>query len=175
MALFSGKVTESLVEKGRRFAKFIGMGRDDVKKHRAIAPWGDESVPIRDAIAIYGPTSVNGESVVLGYINQIAVEGLNPGEKRLFSTNSNGVEQIYVKLTDAGEIEFGAAEDNLIRYLEMKAAFDTLVEEYNTLVDTFNTHQHPETGGTTGTTTVPAFGSSADMSAAKIDELKCSG
>lgn len=183
MGLSTGSITESLKENGRRFIKFIGLGRDDVKKHRAIAPWGDESAPIEGAVCIYGPTQINGESVVLGYINQVAFSDLKPGERRLFSTDKDGAEQIYVLMTDTGNIEFGAADDNLVRYLELKAAFDELKTDLNNHITNYNTHIHTTTA-TIGPTVVPGVispttstssASAADMSDAKIDELQCSG
>lgn len=171
MSLFTGKITKSIVNKSRRFVKFIGMGRDDVKEHRAAAPWGDESVPIKDAVAIWANTSVSGEAVVVGYINTSALEDLNPGERRIFSTNDTGTLQVYARFTDAGKLELNGDADNLVRYSELKTAFDQLRTDLNALTALYNAHVHPSLGSPTPSVSTP---STADMTASKIDELQTS-
>lgn len=163
MALFSGKITDSLVEKSRRFIKFIGMGRDDVKKHRAIAPWGSESVPPKDAIAIYGHTSVNGETVVLGYINKDALAAMNPGESRIFATDANGSLQYYLHFKDDGTAELGGTGNWLVKYNELKAELDKLKT-------TVNTHTH--TGNLGGPTSALLVPNTSDFSLCKHDKVK---
>lgn len=171
MSLFTGKITKSIVKNARRFVKYIAMGRDDVKEHRAAAPWGDESVPVKDAVAIWANTSVSGEAVVIGYINTSALDDLNPGERRIFSTDDSGAVQVYARFTDDGKIQLNGAADNLIRYSEMRSAFNEMRSDLNNLITLYNTHVHPAVGAPTASTATP---STADMTSSKIDELQTS-
>lgn len=163
MALFTGSVTESLIKKGRRFIKFIGMGRDDVKQHRAIAPWGDEAMPVEGVVAIYGNTSVNGESVVIGYINQIALDAMKAGEKRIFSTDSDGALSYYLHFKDDGTAELGGTGNWLVKYNELKAELDKLKT-------TVNTHTH--TGNLGGPTSALLVPNASDFSLCKHDKVE---
>lgn len=161
--LFSGKITESVAKAGRRFVKFVGMGRDDVKEHRAIGPWGSESAPIKDAVAIYGHTSVNGETVVIGYINQVALDALAAGEHRIFSTDANGNLSYYLHFKDDGTAELGGTGNFLVKYNELKAELDKLKTS-------FNTHVH--TGNLGGPTSTPTVANASDFSLCKHDKVK---
>lgn len=174
MSVFTGKVTESVVKGVRRFTKFIGMGKFDTKEHRVISSWGEESVPIKDSVAIWAHSSVSGESVVIGYINKNAVSSMSAGEKRIFSTNSSGEEQIQIYLRDDAKIELGGNSDNLVSFTDLKTAFDQLKSEVNAMVTTFNTHTHATPSGPSLVPVPLQSAATADMSNAKIDELLCS-
>jgi hypothetical protein len=168
------KVLSSKVgEGGRRFIKFLSMGSDDTRENVLAAPFGDDSNPPKDFKAIYTRTSVDGEDVVVGIINENAIA--EPGEKRLYSTNDDGDEQFYLYLRKNGTIEIGGDQGNAVRYQELQQQFDELNNKFNDLVTAFNTHQHT---GNMGAPTAPLPGfipsqpSSADITQCKIDEIK---
>lgn len=166
------KTISTKIIKGVRFIKFLRMGKSDVRECRQIAPYGTDSNPIKDMVAIYSPTQEDGKNVILGYVNknQIAAEG----EHRIFSTDSDGVVQTYIWLRNGKSImEIGGDSDFMVRYSKLETAFNELKNDFNELVSTFNTHVHPSpAGGSTGSTPTPGNSSSADISGAKIKEIK---
>lgn len=154
-----------------RFIKFLRMGKSDVRECRQIGPYGTDSNPIKDMVAIYSPTQEDGKNVILGYVNknQIAAEG----EHRIFSTDSDGVVQMFLHLKNDGTAEFGGDADFMVRYNELETAFNELKSDFNTLVNTFNAHIHPSpAGGSTGTTPTAGSSSAADITPAKIKQIK---
>jgi len=64
--------------------------------------------------AIYSPTAVNSEPVIIGYINtnQVAQEG----EKRIFSQSLDGSLSFAIHLKTNGTCEIGGAVDNAVRF-----------------------------------------------------------
>lgn len=125
-----------------------------------IAPWGDDSVPIKGTKAVKSETGTESEHVVLGYFNKN--QKAKAGEKRIFATDSDGnvVGEIY--LTNKGYLELLGTGNWLVKFNEMKTAFDALVT-------TFNAHTHTETGAVT---TPPLTSSTASMDGAKTTRIK---
>jgi hypothetical protein len=70
-----------------RFIKFTGWGKNDVKNHIECMPYGLDSNPIKNMVAVY-IQNASGQLVVTGYINvnQLA----DVGEFRCYSTDSDG-------------------------------------------------------------------------------------
>jgi hypothetical protein len=46
------------------------MGKSDVRECIEVSPYGIDSNPIKDMIALYGPTGENGKDVIIGYLNK---------------------------------------------------------------------------------------------------------
>ena len=162
----------------RLLIKALRLGKNDVQEIIQASSYGDDSNPIKDMIAVYSETATIGEPVIIGYVNKNSIT--EPGEKRIFSTDENGNVVMYLHLKNDGTAEFNGNTDNLVRYSELKTAFDNLKSDFNALVAKFNAHTHPYVGlvvgvpGTTTPTTTPGTASSADMSGAKINEIKTS-
>lgn len=106
---------------------------------------------------------------------------VSKGEMELYSTDTAGTAKAAtVYLKNDGAIEILDSTDFAVRYSELQAAFDELKADFNSLVSAFNAHEHLVPSGTDipgGTTTarVPpadAASSSADITGAKIDEIK---
>jgi hypothetical protein len=114
----------------RTVVKFIRMGRDDVRTSLQGAPYGIDHNPIKDMIAIYGETSKNGQTVIVGYINQNAKAGV--GELRLFSTDASGTEKMYVWLKANGTLELGGSADNVVKYAALNSALAALQTQIQT-------------------------------------------
>ena len=158
----------------RRVVKFLRYGKNDVQTSVAAEPFGIDSNPIKDMVAVYGETSEKGKTVIVGYLNKNQLAGI--GELRTYSTDNKGGEKFYTWLKNDGTYEVGGDSKNMVRYQELESAFNQLKTDFNNLVTKFNTHTHVGViagGGTSGTTATPATSSSADISGAKIEEIKC--
>jgi len=62
--------------------------------------------------------------------------------------------------------------DYMVRYNELKTAFDQLKSDFNNLVTVFNAHTQTVTGGVAGPPATSGVPSSADMSGSKIDKIE---
>jgi hypothetical protein len=160
---------------GRRVVKFLRYGNADVQTSIAAQPFGTDANPVKDMIAVYAPTSEMGKTVIIGYLNKDAIAEV--GGHRIYSTNENGVEQSIIYLRANGDAEINGTEDNMVRYTKLKEAFDELKGDFNSLVTAFNTHLHPTAAAgppspPTPGAGIPAQTSTADISGAKIDNVK---
>lgn len=155
------KIKSSALKAGKRIFKVLEFG---VKTADEIAPYGDDSNPLKGLAAIYAETSEAGEPVILGYLNtkQIAAEG----EKRIYSQKANGDISFYIHLKNDGTMEFGGNSDNLIRYAPLDAGLQAQVAKINAELVKIATGI-TAAGGTYAPTPI-----SLDVSAAKINEAK---
>ena len=96
----------------------------------------------------------------------------NAGETKIYSTDADGEEEASHLLGNDGTHTFNNGSDNAVRYSDLKTAFDQLKSDFNALVSQYNLHTHAETGTTTLVTTMTGASSSADMSSAKVEEIK---
>lgn len=168
-------ISTSFDDLQRRIIKVLRKGKSDVQTPMESAPFGIDSNPIKDMIAVYGQTEEKGKTVIIGYIdkNKLAASG----ETRLYSIDNNGNLKTYVWLKNDGTMEIGGNTKHMVRYEELQTAFNQLKQDLNTFITIFNSHTH--TGvtigvGSTSTTTTPGTSSSADISPAKIDNIKTS-
>ncbi len=146
---------------GQRLQKFLGLGLKDVQEVPVAAPFGIDSNAVKDMIAVYSPTLIKGEAVIIGYINKNALAEV--GGLRMFSTNAQGAEQFYVYLRANGKIEIGGVANHLTRFEALEAAIAALEIA-------LNAHTHPgNLGYPTGPPIVPF---QIDISAAKTDDIK---
>jgi hypothetical protein len=119
---------------------------------------GDDSPPLpEDRVLIIEKTG-SGSYAVCGTLS--VSQGANPGEKILYSRDSNGTVKSTIKLLSTGIIELNGNADFAVAFNDLKAGFDQLKLDYNT-------HVHVETGASTLVPTV--------LSAASIDTAKVSG
>jgi len=109
-------------------AKFLRYGRDDVQTSKQISPFGVDSNPIKDMVAIYSQTGDKGETFIVGYVNKNSLAAT--GETRLFSTNDNGVVQVNLHLKKNGTIEIGGTANNLVKFNPL----DSSLTAYNNLL-----------------------------------------
>ncbi len=101
---------------------------------------------------------------------------MQPGEKKVYSV-SEGAIQAFINFLVSGNIEINGNADFAVRYTKLETAFNTLKSEFDTLVQTFNTHTHvynPGPGSGAPTAVPAALGqpSQADISPAKVDTVK---
>jgi len=112
---FTKVISTSIDKVKRRIVKILVNGLQDVQTSKVIAPYGIDSHPVKNLIAVYAPTSVKGKTIILGYINKNDLAAV--GELRLYSTDSDGVEKISHHLKNDGTMEIGGNGDNMVRFI----------------------------------------------------------
>lgn len=155
-------------DKFSRIIKILRLGTKDVREADEVSPFGIDSHPINDMIAIYAETIEGAEPVIIGYMNPKAIA--NIGELRLYSTDAQGSEKNYMWLKNDGNIEIGGSSDNMVRFSKLEQGFNELRSDFNTFVTTYNSHTHP---GGEWLAPIPLGNPSlATISQAKIDNIK---
>ena len=127
------------------------------KKAREIPqalPYGVDSAPVREMVAVYANTADMGNSLIVGYVYKDAVAEV--GSIRLYSENG------YVYLRANGNLELLGTADNAMRY----AAFNSVIQSYLTTLNLAISTGISSAGGTYTPPTAPNF------TAAKINEIK---
>lgn len=167
-------VLGSAISKAKRqLIKVLRFGKDDVQEIDQVGPSNFDSSPISEMRAIYGKTSSDGDSIIIGYINENALA--EPGESRMYSLDSNGVLQNYIWAKNDGTLEIGGDADNMVRYSKLKSGFDQLKSDFNIHIAEYNLHAHPTAPvGPVTPPTVLSTPSEASISASKISEIKTS-
>ena len=155
------KVRDFLIENGKRILKVQEYG---AKTAKVAANYGDDSQPLKNMTAIYSPTAVNSEPVIIGYINtnQVAKEG----EKRIFSQSLDGSLSFAIHLKTDGSCEIGGNVDNAVRFNALQsslASSDTLLNAELAKIAT-------AIGSLGGVYTVATV--ATDISSSKINEIK---
>lgn len=170
------KVISTRIQQGRQLVKFLRYGNSDVLECVESSPYGIDSNPIRDMVAIYAKTNAVDSDVLIGYINKNRLSEV--GENRLFSTDENGELSTFIWLKNDGTMEIGGNTDNMVRFSELQTAFNDLKQSVNDLTTAFNTHTHatavpgPPVVPTPVPGVIPATPPTADVSGAKIEEIK---
>jgi len=170
------KIISTSIEKSRLIVKILGLGAKDVKTVYNLLPFGLDSRPVKGMRGIYTDTSIKGEKFLAGILFEDV--SVNEGETRLFSLNSDGVEQFYILLTNDGNCELGGDSDNLSRHSVLETQIHQLRDDLNDLVTAFNQHVHPTAapGSPSPPTSIPdiipAIESGIDITTAKIENLK---
>lgn len=165
-------ISSELDSTKKRIVKFLRLGKSDVRTSVEVGPFGIDSSPVKDMIAIYSPTSINGKTVIIGYVNKNQLADV--GEVRMYSTDSSGVQKFYTWLKNDGTFEIGGKTDNAVRYSKLETAFNQLKSDFNTFIAAYNLHTHAgvTAGSSVTAITAPGTVSSADISPAKINEIK---
>lgn len=157
----------------RRIVKLLRYGTSDFQTTFEAAPYGVDSNPIKDTVGVYADTGDKGSAVIVGYLNKKQLADV--GEFRIYSTDKEGNVKFYAWLKNNGTMELGGNTKNLVRFQELEQAFNQLKSDFNKLVQAYNSHTHMGvTAGNavSGTTMQVGSASQADMSAAKINEIK---
>lgn len=168
-------ISTTLDDVKRRLVKYLRFGVGDVQESVVSAPFGIDSNPIPEMVAIYAQTTGKGDTVVVGFINKELLADV--GETRLFSTNDAGALQTYIHLKNDGNMEIGGASDNMVRFSELKAGFDQLKSDVNSHITNWNAFATayvpggPAAPGLPPTATTSSS-SSASVDSSKIDEIK---
>lgn len=160
------KVLDTMVKDTMRIVKALRFGRNDVVLAKQIAPFGVDSNPPEGMKAIYANTTLNGEQVIVGYVNKDVLAGV--GETRVFSVDGDGAVQAYVWCKASGDINLNGSANNLVRYTQLNTAVQ------NDIVMFINTQLGLIASGiaTAGGSYSPGT-MSVDISGAKVDTVKC--
>lgn len=155
-------VKENIIEKFSRALKVFEYG---AKTADVVAPFGDDSAPLKDMIAIYSQTDVNGDSVIIGYFNKNQIS--EPGEKRIFSLKPDGSLSFSLHLRNDGTCEIGGNVDNAVRF----SPLNTSLQNNNAAIN-----QELEKIAIAINAIVPGSYSpiplSMDLTSSKIEEIK---
>ncbi len=170
-------LSTSIDKLNRRVVKFLRLGRKDIQTSLEASPYGVDSNPIKDMIAIYQQTGEKGKTIIVGYINKN--QQAEPGEYRLFSTNAAGDEQTFIWLRADGTIEVNGDSDNMVRFSELESGYNELKSDFNSHIINWNAFAAAYVpGGPTPVglppTATTSSSSAASISGAKIDEIKTS-
>ena len=170
----SSRISETFTK-----VKFYRYGKSDIQETKQATPFGIDSNPIADMTGLYIKTDVQGETILVGYINKNAIADV--GELRLFSTNTNGGEKAYCHFKNDGNIHFNGDEDNMVRFSELKTAYEELQTKFNDHVANWNLWCNTYVPGSPVFTGLPATAvslvstvSSGDIDPAKIVKIKTS-
>lgn len=155
------KIISSVVKSGSRILKVSQYG---AKTADECAPFGDDSSPLKDMIAVYADTGEIGEPVIIGYLNENQLA--KPGEKRLYSLNETGELSFYAWLKSDGTMELGGKTDNLVRYKPLDAG----LQNHNALINAELAKISIAIGLLGGSYTPVAL--TIDISQSKITEIK---
>jgi hypothetical protein len=149
---------------GQRLVKILRFGKSDVQTPFQASPFGIDSNPVKDMIAVYSETTERGKNVIVGYLNKDMLA--EAGETRFFSTDSEGVLKSYAWLKNDGTIEFCGNDHNLIRYSPLNQALQQQVVAINSEITKIAV-AISALGGTYIPDTVEI-----DISESRINELK---
>jgi len=108
-------------------------------------------------------------------MDDLAVPDLSSvGERQIYSSDTSGAKKATITLRVDGTTELLGTGDFAVRYNELKTAFDQLKSDFDNFVTiTYNLHNHPTAPpGAVSPPSVTGSSSTADMSAAKIAEIK---
>lgn len=112
----------------RLIPKFLVMGKSDVRTAVEAGPYGTDSNPVKDMIALYGQSETTGKQYIIGYLNKNRLAA--GGEHRIFATDANGAFKFNVWLRADGTILIGDSDDPtsytnfVVKYNELKTEYD---------------------------------------------------
>ena len=161
----TGIVTGFAVGKNRNGTKNVVLlqvrisDAKDIQTIELMTPAGDDSIPPNGARVSILQVS-NSYKIAIAQNDNIDPI-MDVGEKMIYSQLNNSI-TAFIKLFTDGIIHLNGDNDYAVRFNDLKSGFDLLVTN-------FNSHVHTETGGTTSTPTIP---STADIDAAKVNEVK---
>jgi hypothetical protein len=172
-------LSTSIDNLNRRVVKYLKYGLGDVQTSIEAGPFGIDSNPLKDMVAIYGTTDDKGKTVIIGYINKFQLAKVKPGETRLYAIREDKTPGLELYLKDDGTAEFGGNADNLVRYSKLEEGFNQLKSDLNDFITKYNTFAAAYTPGSPSSVGTPptieqATESEASIEDAKITQIKTS-
>lgn len=166
-------ISSSISKLNYRVFKYLRFGNKDIQTAVEINPFGIDSKPPNNYYAIVCTTSTLGKNVLLGVYSPNKEKTLDAGATRIFSTNNTGkTEQVDIHLKNDGVIEIGGTDNYLVKFNELKDAFDSFKQDFNRFVDKYNTHTHTAPSGATGPPLILGFKTGANIDPAKNEQIK---
>lgn len=155
------KIKSIVLEAGKRILKVEQFGP---KTAVEVAPFGEDSSPLKNMTAIYSNTAESGDPIILGYINKNQLS--QSGEKRLYSLTPDGSLSFYVHLKNDGNLELGGNADNLLKYTPL----DTALKDQDALINIELTKIATAISSLGGTYTPETI--NTDISSSKLNNIK---
>lgn len=113
----------------KRVIKVLRFGKGDVQTSMQASPYGIDSNPIKDMVAVYSDSSEKGKTVIIGYLNKNQLSDV--GETRMYSTDADGVLKTYVWVKNDGTIQLGGTTSNIVRFTPLDTALQLQVNLIN--------------------------------------------
>lgn len=156
----------------QRIIKVRRFGKSDVQTSVEASPFGVDSNPIKNWVAVYAATSEKGKSVIVGYLNKNQLAAV--GENRTYSTDAEGNLKFYIWQKNDGTCELGGDSNFAVRFNELKTEFNKLKASHNTLAQKWNSFCGVYVPGSPSTTGLPASlsGSTVTENDSDIDQAK---
>jgi hypothetical protein len=127
MIVFGKIISTKFDDLKQRLIKITRYGKSDIQEAVEVSPYGIDSNPIKNKIAIYAPSSSNGKTVIIGYIDKDKLAEV--GEMRIFSTNASGVLKAYTWYKNDGTQELNGNADNLVRWSALNTALQNQIAQ----------------------------------------------
>jgi hypothetical protein len=156
--VISSEINQAL----QRVVKYQRLGKSDIQTSIEASPFGVDSNPIKNWVAVYAETSEKGKTVIVGYLNKNQLAAT--GEYRNYSTNDDGEEVFYTWLKKNGTMEIGGTENFAVKFNELKTEFNKLKESHNTLAEKWNSFCTAYVPGSPSVTGTPATLSTSSVS-----------
>ena len=134
--LLSTKTISNTIGTLYRSIKVLVYGDSDARTAAQAAPFGIDSSPPKDFIAIYGETDVRGQKVIIGYLNRNLCAA--DGETRLYSLKGDGTLSQDIWLKSDGTMEIGGNGDFMTKFNNTKAVVDEIQSDIASLKSAFN-------------------------------------
>jgi phage gp45-like len=142
---------------------------DDIHTVEYMSPPGEDSNP---------PNGTKVLIVDVGRAYKVAIaadDNISPsmaeGEKKLYSISS-GTIAAFINFLQSGIVEINGNNDFAVRFNELETGFNQFRTDFNNFVTIFNAHTQVVSGGVAQIPAVPGVQTTADISAAKVNEVK---
>jgi hypothetical protein len=123
------KVANTSFDSLKRLVVKAWNGKSDTRTAIEASPYGIDSNPVKDMVAIYAKTELDGNEYIIGYLNKNRLAAI--GETRLFSTDTNGTLKTFVWLKSDGTMQLGGSIHNAVRYTPLNAGLQSEVTLIN--------------------------------------------
>jgi hypothetical protein len=170
----TGKIKQTDISQDFRQFQVNAIGENDVGKYYMLSVFGEDSNIPENTKALMAGSKNKDVNFIVGVLNKLKTDDLNPGDKIIFSSSEDGSEiKSYIKLLNDGTMHFNGEADNIAGFAKLKEGFDKLKTDFNNLVTKYNAHMHPTaSNGPPSTSTQPGTSSAASIDDSKKDNLK---
>lgn len=115
-------ISTEIVKKIRQI-KIRRFGKSDIQDVVEASPFGIDSNPPKDLVAVYLASDDKGNSAIVGYINKNQKAGI--GETRFYSVDANGAVKGFIWIKKDGNITINGDGDNAVRWTPLSSKLST--------------------------------------------------
>lgn len=144
---------------------------DDTQTVELMSQSGDDAVPPIDSRVLI--TSVGSAYKIAVAVDDGITPSMAEGERKIYSIDAGAI-AAFINFLNTGILELNGNADFAVRYGQLQTAFDELKADFNNFITTvYNLHSHPTAPtGPVSTPSVTGSSSAADITGAKIEEIK---